>query len=78
VKLESEILCAHQAEKTTFDMTTYSHSLPPPSLPRWEPLRWISHLHTNKIAYHLLFWVLVFVLNAAYITYIEHDWRLTL
>lgn len=77
-QLVSENLCVSLPKKTTFDMTTYSHSLPPPALPRWEPLRWISHLHTNKIAYHLLFWILVFVLNAAYITYIEHDWRLTL
>lgn len=63
-------------------MSTLSTTLPAPTAPqlltRGESITWISKLLTNRTAYHILFWALVFLLNAAYITYIEHDWHITL
>jgi two-component system, LytTR family, sensor kinase len=63
-------------------MSTLSTTLPnqpaTPLLVRGEPFIWISNLLANRVAYHILFWTLVFLLNAAYITYIEHDWHITL
>lgn len=34
---------------------------------------WINKLLTNRIAYHVVFWVFVFVFNAAYISFIGED-----
>lgn len=34
---------------------------------------WINKLLTNRVAYHLVFWMFVFVFNAAYISFIGED-----
>jgi sensor histidine kinase YesM len=43
-----------------------------------EPLNRIQQLLLNRLACHILFWMIVFIFNAAYISYIEYDWRITL
>jgi len=36
-------------------------------------LAWVNKLLTNRVAYHLVFWVLVFGFSAAYISFIGED-----
>lgn len=38
----------------------------------------IAALLSNRIAYHILFWIILFIFNAGYVTYIEVEWQVTL
>ncbi len=39
---------------------------------------WINKVHSNRLAYHIVFWLFVFVFNVAYITFIEEDREVSL